>query len=567
MGVKLPRLLALALVLVLAVPAAGNAAATLVIVNLDGPNEGFNDPTPAAPIGGNPGTTVGEQRQIAFQFAADIWGAVLESDVTINIQAQFNPLTCTPTSAVLGAAGTNQIFANFPNAELADTWYHGALANRLAGADLAPGPQGTSADDLRAFFNSNLNGNPACLGGRGWYYGLDANHGINIDLITVLLHEFGHGLGFSQFASVTSGAQPLGLGDVYGQYLLDISQGLHWNEMTTNAQRAASAINSRRVVWDGINVTAGAPLVLTPGTPLLRVNSPAALGVFAVGTAQFGPLLSSPGVTGDLVIGLDPADAAGPTTGDGCSPLTNAAAVAGNIAVIDRGTCGFTVKVKNAQDAGAIAVVIADNAPGSPPAGMAGVDATIVIPSVRVSQPDGNTLKTAIGGGTVNATLGLDLSVRAGIEGSTGFVLVNAPNPVQPGSSISHWDPITFRNQLMEPAINADLTHSVEVPEDLTLQQMTDIGWFSDGDGVPDGADACIGSTPTVIVGDCDSGVENDVFPDGCTVADQVNACAVGASDHGKFVSCVAHVTNALKKQGIITGAEKGAIQSCAAHG
>ena len=40
MGVKLPRLLALALALSLAVPVAGNAAATLVIVNLDGPNEG-----------------------------------------------------------------------------------------------------------------------------------------------------------------------------------------------------------------------------------------------------------------------------------------------------------------------------------------------------------------------------------------------------------------------------------------------------------------------------------------------------------------------------------------------
>jgi hypothetical protein len=556
-----------AVLALLAIPAVASAAATLVIVNLDGPGEGFNDPTAAAPVGGNPGTTVGQQRLIAFQYAADLWGAALTSDVTINIQANFNPLTCTPTSAVLGAAGTNQIFANFANAELANTWYHGALANRLAGADLAPGPTGTPADDMRAFFNSNLNGNPACLGGRGWYYGLDANHGTDIDLVTVLLHEFGHGLGFSQFASVTSGAQPLGLGDVYGEYLLDISAGLHWNEMTTNAQRAASAINSRRVVWDGINVTAGAPQVLTPGTPLLRVNSPASLGVFAAGTAQFGPLLSSPGVTADLVVGTDPADAAGPTTTDGCSPLTNGGAVFGRIAVLDRGTCGFVVKVKNAQDAGAVGVVIADNAAGSPPAGMAGVDPTIVIPSVRVTLPDGNTLKTAIGAGTVNATLGVDLSVRAGIEGSTGFVLVNAPNPVQPGSSISHWDPITFRNQLMEPAINADLTHSVDVPEDLTLRQMTDIGWFSDGDGVPDGADACLGSTPTVIVGDCDSGVDNDVFADGCTVADQVNACAVGARNHGAFVSCVAHVTNALKKQGIITGAEKGAIQSCAASG
>ena len=71
------------------------------------------------------------------------------------------------------------------------------------------------------------------------------------------------------------------------------------------------------------------------------------------------------GLTGNVVVGLDPADGSGPLTTDGCSPLTNAAAVAGNIALIDRGTCGFIVKVKNAQNAGAIAVIIANNSPAA----------------------------------------------------------------------------------------------------------------------------------------------------------------------------------------------------------
>ena len=71
--------------------------------------------------------------------------------------------------------------------------------------------------------------------------------------------------------------------------------------------------------------------------------------------------------------------------------------------MIDRGTCGFTIKVKNAQNAGAVAVIIADNAPGSPPAGMAGVDATITIPSVRVTLLDANTFKANIA--SLNATL------------------------------------------------------------------------------------------------------------------------------------------------------------------
>lgn len=68
---------------------------------------------------------------------------------------------------------------------------------------------------------------------------------------------------------------------------------------------------------------------------------------------------------------------------------------AGAIAIADRGTCGFAVKVKIAQDAGASAVVIANNAPGSPIT-MGGADPTITIPSVMVSQADGATIKAGL---------------------------------------------------------------------------------------------------------------------------------------------------------------------------
>jgi PA domain-containing protein len=265
-----------------------------------------------------------------------------------------------------------------------------ALANKLAGADLAPGPNNTSADDIQAIFNANL-GNVGCLTGVGFYYGLDANHGTQIDLVTVLLHEFGHGLGFANFVTEASGSQPLGLTDIFSIYTFDTQTGLHWSQMTTNAQRQASAINSNRVVWDGINVTAAAPSVLQLGTPLLTVNTPASLGTMRIGAAAFGPAITSPGTTGNLVLALDPADGAGPTTTDACSPITNAAAVAGNIALVDRGTCGFIVKVKNAQNAGAKAVIIVNNVAG-PPMALGGTDDTITIPSVMVRQDDGNRL-------------------------------------------------------------------------------------------------------------------------------------------------------------------------------
>ena len=97
--------------------------AQIIIVNNNAAGVGFNDPTPAAPVGGNTGTTLGQQRLIAFQHAANIWGARLDSNVPIVIRAQFVALG----PGVLGSAGTTFIFRNFPNAPLPNTWYHSAI--------------------------------------------------------------------------------------------------------------------------------------------------------------------------------------------------------------------------------------------------------------------------------------------------------------------------------------------------------------------------------------------------------------------------------------------------------
>src|SRR5262249_10534565 len=139
------------------VPSLMFAQATITIVNVDGAGEGFNDPTPVAPVGGNLGTTLGDQRLIAFQYAADTWGAQLTSPVEIRIQASFDPLTCTATSAVLGSASTASIVSDFPGAKFRKTWYAVALGNKLAGLDLAPG-----TDDIIARFNTSIGTDPNC---------------------------------------------------------------------------------------------------------------------------------------------------------------------------------------------------------------------------------------------------------------------------------------------------------------------------------------------------------------------------------------------------------------------
>jgi hypothetical protein len=74
------------------------------------------------------------------------------------------------------------------------------------------------------------------------------------------------------------------------------------------------------------------------------------------------------------------------------------------------------------------------------------------------------------------ATIGVNLGILRGAD-SVSRVLLYAPNPFQSGSSVSHYDVSAFPNQLMEPAINGDLTHQVTVPQDLTYKLLKDIGW------------------------------------------------------------------------------------------
>ena len=318
----------LALVVGLVASSSARASATITIQNNDGANTGFNDPTPVAPVGGNSGTTVGQQRLNAFMFAASIWGATINSGPTITISASWAALTCDANKGVLGEAGSTAIRRDFPNAPFAGTWYSVPLANAISGTDL------NSDAEISAQFNSNV-GTTGCLKNSFWYYGLDGNHGNGgIDLVTVLLHEFAHGLGFSTFTSGSTGAQIGGLPSVYDQFLRDNTTGKLWVNMT-NAERVASAINTGSLVWNGPQVIADVPNILSSGA---------------------------------------------------------------------------------------------------------------------------------------------DSSSRAKMY---------APNPFDRSSSVSHFDITMFPNQLMEPNISTDLTHSVTPPQDLTFSLLRDIGWSVAGGPPP----------------------------------------------------------------------------------
>jgi hypothetical protein len=135
------------------------------------------------------------------------------------------------------------------------------------------------------------------------------------------------------------------------------------------------------------------------GNPAVVINAPASIArVCEAGTATFGPSVDQTGTTGDVVLADD-----GVAPGsDACTALP-AGSMTGKVGLVDRGTCAFTIKVKNAQDAGAIAVVVANTADAVQ--GMGGSDDTITIPSLLISLSNGNAIKGELGTSTVNVTL------------------------------------------------------------------------------------------------------------------------------------------------------------------
>ena len=110
-------------------------------------------------------------------------------------------------------------------------------------------------------------------------------------------------------------------------------------------------------------------------------------GNYAAAAAAFGGAVTIMGISGDIE---EVDDGTGGSVTDACEPLVGF--TAGSIAFLDRGSCAFTVKVKNAQDAGAVGAIVANNVPDAI-FSMGGTDNSITIPAVMISQADGATIR------------------------------------------------------------------------------------------------------------------------------------------------------------------------------
>jgi hypothetical protein len=120
-----------------------------------------------------------QQARTAFEYAMTIWESHIDSEIPIKIEANWTALE----GNTLGSAGPTLIYP------INDVWYPIAQASAIEGEDLLSGNQFGVEYDIVVNMNSSFG---------SWYYETDANPpGGSIDFVTVVIHEIGHGLGFT----------------------------------------------------------------------------------------------------------------------------------------------------------------------------------------------------------------------------------------------------------------------------------------------------------------------------------------------------------------------------------
>jgi hypothetical protein len=306
------------------------------------------------------------------------------------------------TGGVNGNQGRTQNTANLVN--LVNS---GLIVNAAAKLDpwLPPGATVTTGNNVDAYMNlaggdgfdaGDIRGAISSASTFDYPYTVDADPATasqrqaaitNQFFVNNWLHDFWYDHGFNEAAGNAQSSN-FGRGGAEGDPIMAQGQD---NSGRNNANMSTppdgGSPTQRMFLFDGPQLPSS----------MLTITQPAGIGSLAFGTASFGPRNFD--LTADVV---QIADAANAT--NGCQPAANAAALAGKIALIDRGVCSFKTKTRTAQNAGAAGVILANNRAGGPP-GLGGdstITTVITIPTLSVSQADGNTIKAALAG-TVTA--------------------------------------------------------------------------------------------------------------------------------------------------------------------
>ena len=224
--------------------------------------------------------------------------------------------------------------------------------------------------------------------------GVTTNYCNGVTSDDVVSHEWGHA--YTEFThgliyQWQSGALNESYSDIWGETIDLINGRMDADEGDIDTPRVASLCAEEG-----------------PRAVQVVINSPANIAkVCLAGAAAWGATPDTTGITSDIVLAVDPANTAGPSANDGCSPLSNGSAMAGHVGLVLRGTCAFTVKAQNLVAAGATAVVIGNNNDGGPFAPGGTLVPALTVPVVGISQADSDRIRTGLAAGAVNATVRL----------------------------------------------------------------------------------------------------------------------------------------------------------------
>lgn len=153
----------------------------------------------------------------AFEYAVSIWEHIIESDIPIYVEARWR----TMDNNILGSAWPSDYYADFEYAPRKNRYYPVSVVEKITKSEIT----GTSSPDITATFNKDIK----------WYFGTDGNTPeLLYDFVTVVLHEIGHGLGFTGFFFVTGNVGGYGNGNAGDAAAFDILIVNNRNELLTD---------------------------------------------------------------------------------------------------------------------------------------------------------------------------------------------------------------------------------------------------------------------------------------------------------------------------------------------
>lgn len=456
-------------VLAAALLAAPLQAQMFEVLYNDDPGVGFNDNTSVSPVPGNPATTLGGQRRAVLEDALSIWASRLDSQATIRINAIFDDLGCGDRTT-LGTGGTTWISRD-GGLPLSDTIYPGSMVVALTGE----GFDGVDAD-INNTYNIRIDDGDCANNLDGFWYGLDPVQlppPGRASFLELALHEIGHGLGFLNITNDRREFLELGgrrSPDVMSRLILDIPRDRTWDQLSA-AERRSSAVSGSGLTFKGERTNLRAAERLLPPAQI-RVDQPVAnFRQFNAFIQGFPPYLPLEGLSAPLRLPFSPNPGEPIGTWDqnlACTPLENPEFMAGNIALVYRGECTFSEKIRNVVQAGAVGIIIVDNRSAGADGSISGdrsiaFDEPPPIPVYVVSRNDGTLMRGGLGGGRI-FTLGYTNQSPRGTRNGLVNLYSDSDNA---GSSVSH-----FSNQM--------------VPQSIMNPSISNVGFGGDVDFVPD---------------------------------------------------------------------------------